>query len=1387
MSETKSAETLNELSPLQKAALAIKKLKGQIAEAEYAKREPIAIMGMGCRFPAADGLTEYWDLLSQGKDAIREVPKDRWDLSHFYDPNPNAPGKINTRYGGFVENVDAFDAEFFGISPYEAERIDPQQRILLEVAWHALEDAGIPPNELRSSRTGVFVGITQMDYGVMQLGGQLNDIDGYTGTGNGFCFAAGRLSYLLGLHGPAFSVDTACSSSMVALHQASQALRNGECDVALVAGAQLNLTPSMQVFLSKTQSFAPDGRCRTFDEAANGFVLGEGVGVLVLRRLSDAQKDNANIRTVIRGSGVNHDGPASGLTVPNEIAQINLIREVYQRAGLVPDDIDYVEAHGTATELGDPIEVGALRSVFGQRTAKNDLWLGSVKTNFGHLNAAAGIAGLIKVALMLEHEKIAPNLHFKQGSSKIPWDKFSVKVPTELEPWPTQPNEYRKAAISSFGLSGTNTHVVLEEKPHVELKTQNNAEVIERPSHILCLSARNQTSLKQTAQNLLSCKAMSDETPIADICYSANTGRDHFNERLAFIATDKETLRQQLLDFTEAKHANNVATSQIKKGLNSRLAIVITDDIPVNAIYHLAKTQPNLNSSLKRCQHIADQIKPGLLVEGEYSQSSLFSAQFALAEFWLGLGLKPTAISGAGVGELTALYIAGVIDLEQAFKMLAGQAVNTRAASIPVFSAVDGQKQPYSALDNYEFTLSDKSSNNTAVEALEKARFNNLLAIGSNKNNVTTPCIGLFPQDEDLWFALSSSITELHLKGIKIDWRAYDEPYNRNRVRLPGYAFQRQRYWRGPTSQEDANTKSNNQEASITKIQKQVAEPNNLNKTHETNIKAFENAETAKNDLNIKLDVETKTTPLDTQPIPSFESASNTKIVTNNTNNIQQLLEAQLLLASDAINDVVEQQLAFIKQRVKTSPISTSLDPNIDKNPAIETEVTPTKNKPPRYQIGDWFLLLMAAENEQGLTELTNQIVQSLSDETKSIIGCESSIGEGKVRRLLVHQGNEDILSTLDSNGIPDLKRIISAKAQNNRDVIFMFPGVGDHYLNMAQGLYKNETVFRDTVDECCQYLKTHLNVDLLSVIYPAKQEKTNETNGTNEAKMDFRAMLGRGNVAVDPAIEKLNKTLHSQPIVFIIEYALGQLWLSRGVKPSAMIGYSIGEYAAACLSGVINLQDVLKLVTERARMIDSVPAGVMLAVPLSEAQLTPLLNDQLSLSIISTPKLCVIGGTEEAITNLESSLKQDEVVSRRLPGTHAFHSHMLAPLHDSLVDLVKGFNLKAPTIPYISNLTGNWITSEQATDPNYWARHTWQTVRFADGLEKLLTAEGRIFLEVGPGQSLGSFVLQHPAAQKIKDKVVLPSIKNRYEKQSDEAFLLSSLGKLWLSGFTFE
>ncbi len=481
-----------ELSPLKRAYLALEKAQTRLEAFEGARHEGIAVVGMSCRFPGGvNNPSDYWNLLAEGRDAIVEVPPSRWDVDELFDPNPDAPGKVASRFGGFLDNVDRFDAALFGIAPREAESLDPQQRLLLEVAHEALEDGAAAGDGLSGSATGVFVGLANGDYYCLLTGNGRGRIDAYTGTGTSPNSAAGRVSYVFGLRGPCVAVDTACSSSLVAIHLACQSLRNGECDMALAGGVNVMLAPDLSITFSKAHMLCLDGRCKTFDAAANGYVRGEGVGLILLKRLSDALAANDRILAVIRGSAVNHVGASGGLTVPNGPAQQDVIHRALAVARLRPDEVDYVEAHGTGTALGDPIEVGALGAVFAAR--KDPLWIASVKTNVGHLEAAAGIAGVIKVVLSLQHDQIPPHLHFQTPSPRIPWQQLPLQVPTRRQPWSPSPR-LRVAGVSSFGFSGINAHVVLAESPAAHPTSQSSSKPPARPPPVAPLGPPSRRS-----------------------------------------------------------------------------------------------------------------------------------------------------------------------------------------------------------------------------------------------------------------------------------------------------------------------------------------------------------------------------------------------------------------------------------------------------------------------------------------------------------------------------------------------------------------------------------------------------------------------------------------------------------------------------------------------------------------------------------------------------------------------------------------------------------------------------------------------------------------------------------------------------------------------------
>jgi acyl transferase domain-containing protein/SAM-dependent methyltransferase/aryl carrier-like protein len=655
---------------MQKASQKIAALQEEIAQFRSGRREPIAIIGHACRFPGANNSDEFWELLSKGKDAVCEVPPERWDNTEYYDPEPDAPGKIYTRFGGFIQKVDQFDPHFFNISPREALSIDPQQRLLLEVSWEALENAALPPLQL-PRQTGIFVGISDRDYFHLLLQQGEHKIDGYLSAGNDSSMASGRLAYFFGVEGPVLSLDTACSSSLASVHLAVHSLRRKECDLALAGGVNLILSPTVSIGTSKAHMLAADGHCKTFDAKADGYVRGEGCGMAVLKRLSDAQKDGNRIIAVIRGSALNHDGRTSGLTVPSGPSQQAVIRQALQDAGIKPEEVAYVEAHGTGTSLGDPIEVGALGHVFNNRTQA--LLIGSVKTNIGHLESAAGIAGLMKTVLALSHSSIPPSLNLTQSNPLIAWDRLPIEVVRANMPWP---EGKPIAGVSSFSFSGTNCHIVLEayQQPSAELGKESAT------PHLFTLSAKTPAALAEMARQYATYLDRKTAGPLRDICFTLNTGRQAFKSRLAVVADSKPALREKLSNWLNAPHA-------APPKISGETAFLFTGQGSqhVGMGKQLYATSSLFRRVLNQCDEILatllDRPLLSLLFEDHdaainltlYTQPVLFSFEYALCRLWQSWGIKPDYVMGHSVGEYVAACVAGVFSLEDALKLVAAR------------------------------------------------------------------------------------------------------------------------------------------------------------------------------------------------------------------------------------------------------------------------------------------------------------------------------------------------------------------------------------------------------------------------------------------------------------------------------------------------------------------------------------------------------------------------------------------------------------------------------------------------------------------------------------------------------------------------------------------
>jgi len=842
----------------------------------------IAIVGMGGRFPGATNIEQLWQNLRNGVESISFF-SDQELISAGIDPsvltNPNY-----VKAQGVIQGIDLFDAPFFGYSPREVEIMDPQQRLFLECAWEAIESAGYN-SETYHGRIGVYAGMSMNRYleYIYSCRGLVESADGFQILiGNDKDFLPTRVSYKLNLTGPSVAVQTACSTSLVAVHLACQSLLSGECDMALAGGISIGISPKAGYLFQEGGIASPDGHCRAFDAQARGTVGGQGVGIVILKRLADALADGDCIRAVIKGSAINNDGSLKvGYTAPSVEGQAEVIAEALAVAGIDARTITYIETHGTGTAVGDPIEIAALTQAFRLGTEEKDFCaIGSIKTNIGHLDAAAGAAGLIKTVLALEHKALPPSLHFEQPNPLIDFANSPFYVNTTLSEWKEEANP-RRAGVSSFGIGGTNAHIILEEAPPTyAMKTS-------RPWHLLTLSAKNDSALEAATDNLAAYLAQHPDMDLADVAYTLQIGRQAFDHRRVVICHD------------------------------------------------------------------------------------------------------------------------------------------------------------------------------------------------------------------------------LH----------------------------------------------------------------------------------------------------------------------------------------DAVN----------------------------------------------------------------------------------------------------------ALRTLDPTRI-----FSSYQEQKKRSIVFMFPGQGAQYVRMAAELYRMEPAFRESIDLCSKLLTLDLGFDLRTVLYPSDNQ-------------------------IEERGEQLKQTWIAQPALFVIEYALATLYMSWGVQPQAMIGHSIGEYAAACLSGVFCLEDALTLVAARGHLMQELPGGAMLTVSLNEHDVFPFLGEHLSLAAVNGPALCVVSGPVEAIEALQQELAAQGIACRPLYTSHAFHSTMMDPIIESFANHVKKITLHTPRIPFVSNITGTWITATDATDPGYWAAHLRQTVRFADGLQELSKESGRVLLEVGPGQVLSTL-----ARQQIESKnrqVVFSSTRHPQDQQSDVLFLLSTVGRLWLTG----
>ncbi len=898
---------------------------------EQQKSDLIAVIGIACRFPGASDYKQFWENMEAGVNSITEIPSQRWEVEKHYSPIPNQPNKTISKWGGLVEGIDEFDAEFFSISPREAGQVDPQHRIMLELSWSCIEDAGYSASQFSGKDVGVFMGACNYD-SILLMNRNQENVEGHSGTGTWTCMIPNRISSFFNLHGPSIPIDTACSSSLVAIHYALKSLKESECEMALVGGISVLFTSTTYIQMSQLGMLSPTGQCRTFSNDADGYVRGEGAGVVLLKPLRKAIEDGDQIYGVIQGSAINHGGKARTITSPNVYSQAQVIRAANTNANISPDTISYIESHGTGTPLGDPIEINALKRSYRQlyqqygveKTEKSYCGIGAVKSNIGHLEGASGIAGFIKVLLAMKHKKLPKIVNFKELNPRISLKDTPFYLIEETQEWKRLKNGSgeeipRRAGLSSFGIGGVNAHIVLEEPPEEEVKNQHNlSDIPERPQQIFTLSAQTETALRELAAKYETYLQSKTEASLQDICFSANTGRTHFAERLGIVAESNSDLQQKLADFLQGDETKGVFTGQSD---TQTVAFLFTGQGSqyVEMGRELYETQPTFRKTIDQCNEILekylevsllDVLYPSIAPKGEvsslidqtaYTQPAIFTIEYALAKLWESWGIKPDVVMGHSVGEYVAATVAGIFSLEDGLKLISargrlmqqlpagGEMVAVMASESKVepiispyadkvaIAAINGPKsivisgvaeavreivrslessgiktkqlqvshafhsplmepmlaeweavakeltynQPEIAvISNVTGTVADESITTAkywvahvrqpvrfaqGMEALQEKGYETFLEIGPKPIllGMGRRCL---PDSVGKWLPslrpgvdeyqqMLSSLAELYVQGAKVDWLGFDQDYSCNKVTLPTYPFQRQKYW----------------------------------------------------------------------------------------------------------------------------------------------------------------------------------------------------------------------------------------------------------------------------------------------------------------------------------------------------------------------------------------------------------------------------------------------------------------------------------------------------------------------------------------------------------------------------------------------------------------
>jgi acyl transferase domain-containing protein/NAD(P)-dependent dehydrogenase (short-subunit alcohol dehydrogenase family)/SAM-dependent methyltransferase/acyl carrier protein len=1242
--------------------------------------QPIAIIGIGCRFPGGNDTEAFWESLRSGRSSFREIPQDRWNIDEWYDPDLTRAGKMNARMAGLLERIDLFDPGFFAISPREATQVDPQQRLALELTWEALEDAGVKPDGLRGTRTGVFVGVVWHDYdSVARKTGV--EITAHSGTGHAFSIVANRVSYALGLQGPSVALDTACSSSLVAVHLACRSLQAGDASLAIAGGVNLIIDPETMVTLSKFGGLSPTSQLLAFDARANGFVRGEGGGFIVLKPLNKALAEGDHVYAVIRGTAVNNDGASNGLTAPNPEAQESVIEEAYARAGIEAAEVHYVEAHGTGTALGDPIEAQALRNVLGcRRTAERPLLIGSVKTNIGHLEGAAGIAGLIKLVLSIHHRQIPPSLNFETPNPHIDFAGSRLRVVTAAEPWP-EPGKPAIGGVSAFGWGGTNCHLVVREPVH-------------STAQLLPLSAPDSAALKTSAQRL-SAQLLSEDFALPDVCASAAARCAAGRERVALTARSMSELRAQLDGFLQGQKRPGVSTGCLISD-RPKLAFVFSPQGSqwVGMGRDLMAVEPVFQAKLAECERALTRLAGWSLFDdvlattatsrldrAEFVQPVLFSIQVALTALWESWGVRPDFIAAHSLGEWAAACAAGALSVEEAMRVVVessraqARADNGGGMAVVELSIdqVEEQIRPWAD----EIFVAGSNSPTSTIISGDASRIESLIAMWKEE--------GLMCSLIDVDVAAHCPRVNSALDGLE----AALTGLRPTRVAVPFVSSVTGDYLQGTEIGPNHWARHLRQPVLFTRVIERLVRDG-------------------------------CTLFLEISPHPLLVGGIRQTLVATGVDGVAL---SSCRRGDDERGALLDSlgALYALGWPIDWSAVIREGQANL---PLSIFSACAAAVKPVEPAVEEPLLLPLSGHTGKALRDRARSVAHHI--QTKRDLPVYDIAYTAAVRReqlehrlAVVATRRDELVSALfafadgQNPGDAITGRVRSGVSPK---VAFVCSGQGPQWWGMGRELLESTPVFRREIARCAEEMKRHVRWDLLEEL--TRGEASSNLNQTRIAQPAL--------FALQVALAVLWQSWGIEPH--------GLVGHSVGEVAAAYLGGILSFEDAVKV--VCHRGTLMQRATGAGKM-----AALQISETEAEQLCSPYF-EKVSIAAVNSPASTVVSGEPAAIQQIVAAAKARGIRSTVLPVDYAFHSVQMEPFRAAMAEAVSGLVRRVALIPIYSTVTGTAAAGADF-DGSYWGQNIRGTVRFAAVIRRMLDAGFDTFVELSPHPVLSSMILE--------------------------------------------